>query len=351
MFSRLSALAAASAVLAASAAAPSSRLFTPPGLYDTIRARANATLQQVPSPAQYPSNGVSGKYGWQTSSSSGWTSGFFPGLLWKLYEVSLRDGTSDGDWWMGNAFARTQGLVNEQYDTTTHDVGFIMVPSFGAQYRLTGNETAFEILRQTAYSLTTRFSPVVGCIQSWGQHPPPNHQFEVIIDNMMNLELLWTISNMTGNATMRGMADSHSQKMIADIYQPQPVGAVWHLVVYNDTDGTIISRSSTPQGLGTNTVWSRGQSWSINGFAIAYRFTQNPAYLAQAQLSADCFISLVSSCCINSQYKWAPLWVSCIGKSIAEKTRDASCWHPRLLVTSFLPPLFIAGLQRHRPQQ
>jgi hypothetical protein len=131
---------------------------------------------------------------------------------------------------------------------------------------------------------------------------------------MMNLELLWWAGQETGNTTYWAQAESHSDKMISDLFQsapsnPNPVpGSVWHLIVYNDTDGSIISRSSTPQGLGLNTVWSRGQSWVVNGFAIAYRFTLKPTYLQAAQAAADAFIGLTTACCGNSAYNWAPLW-------------------------------------------
>ena len=95
------------------------------------------------------------------------------------------------------------------------------------------------------------------------------------------------------------MATSHSDKMIADIFQPFNPGCVWHLLQYNWTSGALISRTSTPQGLGNNTVWSRGQGWSTLGFTIAYRYTLEPRYLLAAQSSADCFIRLLqaSTCC------------------------------------------------------
>lgn len=112
----------------------------------------------------------------------------------------------------------------------------------------------------------------------------------------------------TGNSTYTTIAHNHAMKMISDLYQPFNPGCAWHLIVYNDQTGAIISRSSTPQGLGNNTVWSRGQAWTINGFAIAYRFTQDAAFLAQAQAAADCFIRLVTLCCTGDAFRFMPLW-------------------------------------------
>jgi unsaturated chondroitin disaccharide hydrolase len=306
---RATALAAAAAALTLSAAAAGFADPMPESFYDAFATAANATLAQLPNASTYPSNGKAGSYGWSTSGYSGWTSGFFPGQLWRLYNRSSTVAPSaDAGWWAANAAARTSPLAPEQFDASTHDVGFIVYTSFGAQWHLTGNETARDIAVQTAVTLCSRYSPVVGCLQSWGVHPPPNHEFEVIADNMLNLELLWWAGGATGNETMLAIANSHTQHMMRDLFQPFAPGCVWHLIVYDDRDGSIISRSSTPQGLGNNTVWSRGQAWIVHGFAIAFRFTGNASYLAQAQAAADCFIRLTTACCGNAQYNYAPFW-------------------------------------------
>ncbi len=124
----------------------------------------------------------------------------------------------------------------------------------------------------------------------------------------MNLELLWWAAAETGNTTYSDIANSHSRRMIKDLFQPFNPGCAWHLITYNQNTGALLNRSSTPQGLGLNTVWSRGQAWAINGFTTAYRYTRDPAYLAQARAAADCFIRLLTLCCANSVYNYAPLW-------------------------------------------
>ena len=168
------------------------------------------------------------------------------------------------------------------------------------------------IVLQTAESLCTRFSAAVGCIESWGAFPPPNGQFEVIADNLMNLELLWFAGTYARNQTVLDIANSHVRRMMKDLFQPASIsggGCVWHLLTYDFRTGALLNRSSTPQGLGLDTIWSRGQGWTVNGFAIAFRFTGDLSYLAQAQAAADCYIRQVSACCgAASAYSWAPLW-------------------------------------------
>ena len=128
---------------------------------------------------------------------------------------------------------------------------------------------------------------------------PLNSDFEVIVDNMMNLELLFWASTQ-GNRTFQDIAISHADVTLRDIFQPFNPGCVWHLLQYDYTTGALKNRSSTPQGLGLNTVWSRGQAWATNGYAIAYRFTQLPRFLAAAQAAADCFLRLLPVCSTDS---------------------------------------------------
>jgi len=109
------------------------------------------------------------------------------------------------------------------------------------------------------------------------------------------------------------IANSHTRRMMRDLFQPASMsggGCVWHLLTYSYATGELRNRSSTPQGLGLNTIWSRGQAWTVNGFAIAHRFTGDLSYLAQAQAAAECYIRSTTACCAGSSspYAWAPLW-------------------------------------------
>ena len=97
--------------------------------------------------------------------------------------------------------------------------------------------------------------------------------------------------------------------MMRDLFQPASLsggGCVWHLLTYNFDTGALLNRSSTPQGLGLNTIWSRGQAWTIQGFAIAHRFTGDAAYLAQAQGAAGALVTYQWP--VASGFSWAPLW-------------------------------------------
>ena len=265
-----------------------------------VSTQADATLAQIPDPTLYPVQGACpGCPTWATGTRSSWVAGFFSGTLLALYaDARDRGDGAAAAKWLSAAIAKNQALALNENNTGTHDVGFMVFTSLGHQYLLTHNATAKAITLRTASSLATRYVPSIGAIQSWGAYPPPNGQSEIIIDNMLNLELLWWAGSADGNGnrTFTDIATSHSDVMLRDIFQPFNPGCVWHMNTYDFKTGALLNRSSVPQGLGLNTVWSRGQSWSIRGYAIAHRYTNEPRYLLAAQNSAECFMRLLPLC-------------------------------------------------------
>ena len=162
-----------------------------PALYKLFMTQANATLAMSTGFDKYPSNGACQSCtNWSYSNYDGWTAGFWPGILFQLYNYSATHpdpAVATPAWWYSAANLFSAALAKNQGNTGTHDVGFMTVPAFGQQYAYTGNATARAILINTANSLCKRFSAIVGCTESWGALNPPDHKFEVIIDNMMNL--------------------------------------------------------------------------------------------------------------------------------------------------------------------
>ena len=214
-----------------------------------------------------------------------WTSGFFPGSLWYMYEYTLDKK------WRDNAEEWTKLLNPMQYFTGNHDVGFMMYCSYGNAYRLTGNEEYIPILIQSAEALCKRYSSKVGCIQSWDARKSIGEknkwEYPVIIDNMMNLELLLFAYEKTGNDFFRNVAISHAEKTMEN--QVRNDFSCYHVVNYDPETGNVLYRQ-TAQGFSDNSVWARGQAWGIYGFTMMYRFTQDKRFLNTAIGMADFFI-------------------------------------------------------------
>ncbi len=214
---------------------------------------------------------------WNLDSASSWGSGFFPGALWWMHE---RSGES---LWRTRAEAWTAGLESQKTRTDTHDVGFIIYNSFGRGYGLTGYGTYAQVARTAAGALATRYSPVVGCTRSWD-----GSNFTVIIDNMMNLELLFWAARNGGDPAYYDMARSHAEKTMLNHVRPD--GSTYHVVEYSESTGAVV-RKRTAQGYSNGSTWSRGQAWAVYGFAMAYRETGDQRFLETAGRAADYFLS------------------------------------------------------------
>ena len=207
-----------------------------------------------------------------------WVSGFFAGTLWYMYELTGEE------YYAEQAQKHTEILHDIQFLKWHHDVGFMVYDSYGNGLRLKNIEGYDTVLVNTAKSLATRFRPNAGIIQSWnvdrGWQSERGWKCPVIIDNMMNLELFFKVSEMTGDPAYKEIAMSHADKTLANHYRDD--FSTYHVVDYDDETGEI-RRKCTAQGIADESRWARGQAWSIYGFTVAYRFTGEERYLQRAK--------------------------------------------------------------------
>lgn len=207
----------------------------------------------------------------ETSKSSWWCSGFYPGSLHYLYEYS-----QDAALW-DEASRAEKLLEKEQFNKGTHDLGFMMFCSFGNANRLKPSKEYDEILLNSAKSLSTRFNPAVGCIQSW--NASAKWKFPVIIDNMMNLELLFWATKYSGDSSYYKIAVTHANTTIKNHYRPDY--SSWHVIDYDPATGAI-AHKQTAQGYADYSAWARGQAWGLYGYVVMYRATRDKKYLDHA---------------------------------------------------------------------
>jgi hypothetical protein len=215
---------------------------------------------------------------WNLAASSQWTSGFFPGSLWFMYENTLDNS------WMTRATSQTASMLSQDTNASDHDIGFKILGSYGNAYRITRDPSYLSVIQTAAQSMTPLYRPTAGVIESW---PNYDSHITVIIDNMMNLELLFFAAQNGGDPSWYDMAVSHATQTMKNHVRPD--GSTFHVVDYNP-DGSVFSKF-TAQGAGANTTWSRGQAWAIYGFTMTYRYTHDPRFLATAQSTADYFLN------------------------------------------------------------
>ena len=211
-----------------------------------------------------------------------WTSGFFPGSLWYVYEFT---GNED----VKSAAIRYTEILNPLREYTgTHDLGFMLNCSYGNALRLSPADTIRNVLIETADNLCSRFNPEIGCIRSWDFG---TWNFPVIIDNMMNLDLLFSVSKLTGNPYYKEVAIKHADTTMPNHFRDDYT--CWHVVSYNN-DGTV-ERKQTHQGKNDDSSWSRGQAWAVYGYTATYRETEDRKYLDFALKIADMIMSKVTT--------------------------------------------------------
>jgi len=203
-----------------------------------------------------------------------WTSGFFPGTMWLMYDLTKNEK------WKKLGIKYTENLDSIKYLTWHHDVGFIIRTSYGNAYRVTKNPKYKAVIIEAAKSLATRFRPTPGVIQSWdedrGWQGTKGWMCPVIIDNMMNLELLFEASDLSGDSTFRKMAISHANVTMENHFRKDY--SCYHVVDYDKVKGGVRSKC-TAQGYSDESAWARGQAWALYGYTVCYRETKDKKYL------------------------------------------------------------------------
>lgn len=247
-------------------------------LLDEINAQMNFFAEQTDEPGKVARSWTAEEGYWMVPLRD-WTCGFPPGSMWLMYEL-----TEEEEWkeWAARTTWKLDGV---QFRTNTHDLGFMAFCSFGNGYRLTGDEKYKEVVLQASESLITRFNETVGCIRSWDHG---DWQFPVIIDNMMNLEMLFWASKETGDPKYKDIAIRHADVTIKNHFR-EDMSSV-HVVDYDTLTGNVLVKQ-THQGLNDDSSWGRGQAWGLYGFVVMFRETGDSKYLDVAKGIADFIIS------------------------------------------------------------
>lgn len=236
-----------------------------------------------------------------------WTSGFFPGVLWLLYDVHRDQQLLE--------YARhfTDVVDPAKNVRSHHDVGFMIYCSAGQAYRLTGEPHYLDVIKTASESLISRYNPSLGVIRSWDWNS--KWKYPVIIDNMMNLEMLCFISRKTDDPKYADIARRHADTTIKNHFREDY--STWHVVSYDPETGAPHAKN-THQGFSDDSSWSRGQAWGLYGYVMMYRETKDPSYLKQARNIASFLINHP-----NMPEDMVPYW-DFDAPDIPDDVRDAS---------------------------
>lgn len=237
-----------------------------------------------------------------------WCSGFWPGILWYDYEYTGDNQIREE----AEKFTASLKFLSET-SAFDHDLGFLMFCSYGNAYRLTGKPEYKQAILNTADTLATLFRPQVGTILSWPRNIQMFGGHNTIMDNLINLEMLFWAARNGGNPYLADIAISHADKTMK--YQFRPDYTSYHVAVYDTLSGDFI-RGCTHQGYADNTMWARGQAWGIYGYTVAYRETKDIRYLEFVQKITDVYLERLPD-------DYVPYW-DFDDPSIPDAPRDAS---------------------------
>ncbi|CAG8909751.1 unnamed protein product [Penicillium egyptiacum] len=271
-----------------------------------VAARA---LRSSNPPVLYPEyTDERGKYVYRTLDF--WTSGFFPGSLYLLLERSICYNRNarlpkpvDNNpeirphplqlehlcrWWTAN-------LHQNALKCDTHDVGFMIAPWAMKAWELKRDPAAFSSLVMAAHSLASRFNTVTQCLRSWDICVTNRYKFTdlsldflVIIDNMLNLDLLFWAAKETSNSALYDIALAHART--TQKHHIRKDNSTFHVVNLDVETGNVKSRF-TNQGYSDDSCWARGQAWGILGFMQTFHWTRDLSFLTLAKDLADYFIA------------------------------------------------------------
>lgn len=264
---------------------PKSELMVEENLENAVQ-KVEKTLAGLPeNPPNIPRNVTDNSEKWNYIDFKDWTSGFWPGILWYAYEVSGEDRLKSA----ADAFSR-QLTPLSQMKAFDHDIGFQIYNSFGNGYRITGDPAYKQVMLAAADTLATLYNPVVGTILSWPREVPGvdyPQRHNTIMDNMINLELLFWASKNGGSKDLYDLAVRHAEVTMENAFRED--GSSYHVVVYDKESGKAV-KQITHQGFADASMWARGQAWAIYGYTLVYRETKDPRFLAFAQKVTDIYL-------------------------------------------------------------
>jgi len=239
---------------------------------DKLSARAVKDLAIIPFDSTAIPRTIDSDGQLKGTKSKSWTSGFYPGLLWQLYDYSKNEKLKQA------AIQWSAVVEKEKMDGGTHDLGFKIYCPFENAYRITKKEKYKDVFLTAAKTLSTRYNPKVGAIRSWDHHKEL-WNYPVIIDNMMNLEMMFEATNISGDSSFYHIAEQHAKTTLKNHFRPD--NSSYHVVSFNPETAEV-EKKNTHQGYSHESAWSRGQAWGLYGFATTYRYTKNPEFLNQA---------------------------------------------------------------------
>lgn len=255
--------------------------------------------------AEYPENTVKGR--WDTSGPDGWTAGFMPGMMWKVYER-----TKDPRW-LERARRRTAPIAAFRHDQRDLDFGLLFMPTFAEGYRVTGDPSYRQVVLDAAAAFGNRYVPEGMYLRSWGRVDDPKEKGYIIVDFMMNMNIMFWAAREEKNPRYFEMARNTALVTLRTAVRDD--GSSAQVIKLDWRTGKKLSVEHK-QAYSDSSCWSRGQAWGIYGFTEIYGYTKDRRFLEAAKKMADYYIAHAPS-------DYVPYW-DFLAPNIPDEPRDSS---------------------------
>lgn len=250
---------------------------------DFCREKLDALLPRFPD--CFPAPNTEGLVYPAQHENTDWTTSFFAGMLWLLYEHTGDEKYLDT---LGRHLDSFYERVEQPGNVETHDLGFLYSLSCYPAVLLRKDLRAEGCLLAAAGYLHRRYFPKAGIIQAWGDLNDPNNRGRMIIDCLMNLPLLYQASRIDGDQSYRAAAYAHAKQ--AQRYLVRPDDTTFH-TFYMDVNTGEPRFGRTAQGHSDSSCWARGQAWGVYGFALSFHHTGDRSFLDTSCRLLDYFLA------------------------------------------------------------
>lgn len=253
------------------------------GIWDKLYAKMKSQCERLGTDIPYiPVDGA--YHDLEGHTIAWWTNGFWPGMLWQMYQATGESGFREAAAGVEQRLAK----MFDEFIKMDHDTGFLWLHSAVADYRLTGNHQSYIYGLHAANILAGRYNPSGGFIRAWGSEAKDSRYGWMIIDCLMNMPLLYWASKETGDPRFYQMAVNHTNTTMK--YLLRQDGSAYHIAVLDAITGDLESYPDG-QGYAPDSAWSRGQAWAVYGMSLAYKYTGRKEYLVRAKQCAHYLIA------------------------------------------------------------
>ena len=240
---------------------------------EKLEAAAKAACAKLKANAEKYGYGFPGTcsvdYKYVRAENKNWECGMYTGCFWLAYELT-------GDEFFRNVaeqmLATYRWRIENKVGIDDHDVGFVFSPSCVAAYKITGNEVAkkaaldvFDYYYGTSYSKEGKF--IIRSHKGWRNGSMP--MYRTMMDSLMNAPLFFWASEVTGNAEYKQSALDHVKTTVK--YLIREDASSFHHYQFDPVTSEPMY-GVTLQGNSNDSCWSRGHSWGVYGFPIAYSY-------------------------------------------------------------------------------